>query len=152
MRGEYLNNALMASADWGSPPLARGILSCDINFSGDKGITPACAGNTTRWRSGRVYKKDHPRLRGEYSSAVEISALTLGSPPLARGIHTHGTRWRSGRGITPACAGNTASVDPSRHTLQDHPRLRGEYPFIYMRRLQTQGSPPLARGIPFIEP
>ena len=127
MRGEYLTNALMASADWGSPPLARGIQAAGHKIADRHGITPACAGNTY-WHLRHVCSaRDHPRLRGEYLFLMSLSLSKLGSPPLARGIPATIPLTNTAMGITPACAGNTILVARKMSTLP--------------------GSPPLARGI-----
>ena len=55
---------------------------------------------------------------------------------------------RIGRGITPACAGNTHYQPVNLHPIRDHPRLRGEYQTFSLKENQYLGSPPLARGIP----
>ena len=127
MRGEYIQQHLSLCLYLGSPPLARGILSCDVILQQISGITPACAGNTER--------------RGKDSVPV------LGSPPLARGIpgdpHTGDRR----DGITPACAGNTDALNLKPFLRRDHPRLRGEYGRAEPEAFFTSGSPPLARGI-----
>ena len=107
MRGEYLPNLNNSHIGIGSPPLARGIRipCCFKVFS--PGITPACAGNTVfdGWDSNAA--KDHPRLRGEYSTARSPVTSTRGSPPLARGIRRVIALYVSRVRITPACAGNT---------------------------------------------
>ena len=90
-------------------------------------ITPACAGNTLldTWQS--VRGGDHPRLRGEYPEFKILKPFLKGSPPLARGIHSIYGMAATDPGITPACAGNTKDRDVLFNTIQDHPRLRGEY-------------------------
>ena len=86
-------------------------------------------------------------MRGEYFSSLAALSSTLGSPPLARGIPTCIRRYRGGGGITPACAGNTGSVNLWNYENGDHPRLRGEYYLSSRQRTILTGSPPLARGI-----
>ena len=69
-----------------------------------------------------------------------------GSPPLARGTVAIVISCIALYRITPACAGNSATVAVARAMHGDHPRLRGEqipgYPFLHA----ATGSPPLARG------
>ena len=147
MRGEYYCHHLARSSSRGSPPLARGILR-EFDFAiSEIGITPACAGNT-HFRMLEIRERwDHPRLRGEYHCLLLQIISPKGSPPLARGIHSRRCIYRGVRGITPACAGNTTSVDSATVILWDHPRLRGEYRTLIPNTLGTMGSPPLARGI-----
>ena len=91
--------------------------------------------------------RDHPRLRGEYTTFFASTLSTGGSPPLTRGIHSHGEIGLYNTGITPACAGNTLLNFLFQALLQDHPRLRGEYGLHKHHFIYGRGSPPLARGI-----
>ena len=111
------------------------------------GITPACAGNT--FPIWKLYStpQDHPRLRGEYSTSQDSRKRTVGSPPLARGIHWRPEQELDCEGITPACAGNTSVYALPSNPLRDHPRLRGEYCLSSRQVRIARGSPPLARGI-----
>ena len=94
-------------ANRGSPPLARGIPIDDIVCRLGGRITPACAGNTYPPRLYMQIVRDHPRLRGEYCSLVQLVPYFVGSPPLARGILFTRAVGTVFCGITPACAGNT---------------------------------------------
>ena len=74
LRGEYAsfdNGRLSIS---GSPPLARGILRMPPQGCQENRITPACAGNTGSSGNSAKIGRDHPRLRGEYSSIPSTSA------------------------------------------------------------------------------
>ena len=70
LRGEYLASGNVDTAPPGSPPLARGIhlLICQdlLGFR----ITPACAGNTSWSVPLNQKRRDHPRLRGEYTKKI----------------------------------------------------------------------------------
>ena len=129
--------------------------------------TPAYAGNTSDPSSTIPVFRDHPRLRGEYGRLPVPLIVPVGSPPLARGIPLLYRLRRSASGITPlargirnrrckkadqqritpACAGNTDTIDTICRLLRDHPRLRGEYFFVSAPGPTGVGSPPLARGI-----
>ena len=87
-------------------------------------------------------------MRGEYTHETRASVTELGSPPLARGIHSSTCPASTGKGITPACAGNTVFFFISAIGEEDHPRLRGEYSRKCPTNHILRGSPPLARGIP----
>ena len=91
-------------------------------------------------------------MRGEYLTGTSCFVPPTGSPPLARGIRLRDTPRRSPSGITPACAGNTRSLMQMADMQRDHPRLRGEYYNCTTKKWFTQGSPPLARGIPHTKP
>ena len=147
MRGEYKLLKENKEYDKGSPPLARGILMHSQSGNRYPGITPACAGNTIINRCSCDIDRDHPRLRGEYIREKRCVKCQLGSPPLARGIHTSTLYVIVGLRITPACAGNTLFYYNQPHITEDHPRLRGEYEPDWKRSMPIWGSPPLARGI-----
>ena len=89
-------------------------------------------------------------MRGEYPDGQPAITSSLGSPPLARGIQSFNSVYISSTGITPACAGNTQRQTLILTTSKDHPRLRGEYFGFGGTRQFVKGSPPLARGIPFL--
>ena len=114
--------------------------------------TPAYAGNTSDPSSTIPVFRDHPRLRGEYGRLPVPLIVPVGSPPLARGIHARNKGIRDRIRITPACAGNTLLFYKKHQANRDHPRLRGEYQFRFPRFWWCKGSPPLARGIPPIDP
>ena len=70
----------------GSPPRVRGILGAKIIAALTTGITPACAGNTTRNLTFNFAVRDHPRVCGEYLKVRYLALRQLGSPPRVRGI------------------------------------------------------------------
>ena len=86
LRGEYFQDTENPVLIEGSPPLARGIQKLDSIYDSERGITPACAGNTITYSFRCGYHRDHPRLRGEYKLLVLPKLDVVGSPPLARGI------------------------------------------------------------------
>ena len=75
LRGEYMKKRFYRINGVGSPPLARGILSPFSSLFRLIGITPACAGNTCYTFNNLNDVKDHPRLRGEYSSKHFIDSF-----------------------------------------------------------------------------
>ena len=127
LRGEYHPAQNFILLGWGSPPLARGIQLIPSWRVASIGITPACAGNTPLIRLRALWSGDHPRLRGEYQCCGITPNLSVGSPPLARGIQEKVINTIPGFRITPACAGNTAVFSSVSNDNRDHPRLRGEY-------------------------
>ena len=74
----------------------------------------------------------------------------MGSPPLARGVLIFFAVNINKSRITPACAGSTHSYQVIKLLHWDHPRLRGEYPASFAYQKDLLGSPPLARGVPFL--
>ena len=111
----------------GDHPRLRGEKLIPCSFTSRwPGITPACAGKSSRKARATPGKWDHPRLRGEKWLCPGPSLRKAGSPPLARGKGYTPLSVRQEVGITPACAGKSASLRGSGPPPRDHPRLRGE--------------------------
>ena len=146
-RGEYIAVAIALFGVPGSSPLSRGIPDRGALPFSSPGIIPALAGNTPLLSSRAISPKDHPRSRGEYGSAEEVSALKEGSSPLSRGIRVQSLRGHRAAGIIPALAGNTNSASRPMNFTRDHPRSRGEYGIGQDPVKVRLGSSPLSRGI-----
>ena len=147
MCGEYSNAKAFIENFSGSPPHVRGILKCCPFFVTYRGITPACAGNTSLWSLGSGIARDHPRMCGEYINKEGFWSGLVGSPPHVRGIRSgQCTAWLS-FGITPACAGNTFALIDRSWISRDHPRMCGEYAAQTSSVRWMLGSPPHVRGI-----
>ena len=73
---------------------------------------------------------------------------SVGSSPLARGLHQTYQVNMTYRRIIPARAGFTFVCEGSRSWLQDHPRSRGVYVGGDGSPAVGGGSSPLARGLP----
>ena len=94
--------------------------------------------------------RDHPRIRGEYTSTDSLYRFRPGSPPHTRGIPFLLPRISPESGITPAYAGNTLLHSSLCLACEDHPRIRGEYSSSNSKAADVPGSPPHTRGIPII--
>ena len=129
LRGEYFFNVKDCIFFTGSPPLTRGVLCLCCSGLCRHRITPAYAGSTIRYKNGKKYLEDHPRLRGEYHHFDSMKHIRPGSPPLARGVQKQKGELITWIRITPACAGSTFVCIPVCQLDKDHPRLRGEYDF-----------------------
>ena len=91
----------------GSPPRVREKL-CRWWFDKRKsGITPACAGKTSRFGNQGVLYEDHPRVCGKNRVVHTKRKYGSGSPPRVREKPNTFEGYPNGRGITPACAGKT---------------------------------------------
>ena len=92
---------------WGSPPRVRG--KAQGYFWGFRlcGITPACAGKSSRPLNAPCLAWDHPRVCGEKSRFPGFHQRCQGSPPRVRGKGWAGSPRGSISGITPACAGKS---------------------------------------------
>ena len=148
MRGEHMLSLIEAGPEKGSPPHARGAPIAFHRGRRLEGITPACAGSTTRKRCLTRRRRDHPRMRGEHCFNSDRNTRLSGSPPHARGAHEPQRNPTARRGITPACAGSTSSVRVQPAQPRDHPRMRGEHLVKGVVRYDDMGSPPHARGAP----
>ena len=105
--GEKIVHILLKNLRVGSPPRVRGKEFPVIASSVGKRITPACAGKSKRQSKINREYGDHPRVCGEKSFGVWISAGGTGSPPRVRGKAFSASWRRHSAGITPACAGKS---------------------------------------------
>ena len=85
-------------------------------------------------------------MRGEDDLKKLFELVCYGSPPHARGRRPHVNPSRVVPGITPACAGKTASLGKRIAHRSDHPRMRGEDHPLWIKAIMCTGSPPHARG------
>ena len=146
-RGVYGTRRRRRLNDFGSSPLARGLLfMVRISFLRG-GIIPARAGFTTWTSSTGRPTTDHPRSRGVYSSPTRSERSRTGSSPLARGLRHVLVGPRGAVGIIPARAGFTAGPAGPSGGGQDHPRSRGVYGNLRGGLEARGGSSPLARGL-----
>ena len=148
MRGVYPRPPSGRAWPSGSSPLARGLPGVRAAGSAVARIIPACAGFTPRWIGGPRHERDHPRLRGVYSSPSPHPGSGRGSSPLARGLRRHSADVVVSVGIIPARAGFTGAGGVRGGRLRDHPRSRGVYDALDQEIRADLGSSPLARGLP----
>ena len=146
-RGVYDRNLAAAAHEWGSSPLARGLLELPVPGFGVRGIIPARAGFTWDAASSGNHSGDHPRSRGVYPEIARDALLEAGSSPLARGLPPRRRPRRLPEGIIPARAGFTPRSSTTTRAPRDHPRSRGVYGFPVRRIERECGSSPLARGL-----
>ena len=126
-RGVYSPTILLPCSQWGSSPLARGLLVAWPAINNVTRIIPARAGFTRRTVAPPISREDHPRSRGVYGSTRRPRTRGSGSSPLARGLPAADENVRDHAGIIPARAGLTVQNSTA--------------------RLKTAGSSPLARGL-----
>ena len=124
--GEQKHGRPRRASILGSPPRVRGTGKSVPGPAGKQGITPACAGNSRDGDYTWMTPKDHPRVCGEQNSGPLGLLVRMGSPPRVRGTEGGPMITREEARITPACAGNSASV--------------------WSYRLWHSGSPPRVRG------
>ncbi len=146
MRGEHIGGFLEPLKGAGSSPRARGAPAPPTCPPRAAGIIPACAGSTNQCNPCEGSAWDHPRVRGEHSSATPSVSPPWGSSPRARGAHHLLTGLRRVPGIIPACAGSTITCSPLGCAAWDHPRVRGEHGRGRVLHVRAPGSSPRARG------
>jgi len=110
----------------GSPPRVRGTGSTLPKVSYGARITPACAGNSRVLMRPIAVEEDHPRVCGEQPARLIKASRRPGSPPRVRGTDPRAVGHTDGRGITPACAGNSERDHLKAAPSGDHPRVCGE--------------------------
>ena len=146
-RGVYLWVVDLQFSNWGSSPLARGLLRVHVVVVLGRRIIPARAGFTVDCDRGAVFVGDHPRSRGVYTASGRWAERRSGSSPLARGLRPVSEVELDGRGIIPARAGFTQQPRRRPRPQPDHPRSRGVYSLSERGSCAVHGSSPLARGL-----
>ena len=91
----------------GSSPRVRGTPGGEPAVNHQRGIIPACAGNTVAIGCTIRFRRDHPRVCGEHPSSGMRQSLRSGSSPRVRGTLIIKSPVYRHTGIIPACAGNT---------------------------------------------
>ena len=137
----------------GSPPRVRGKVRLRNLVEVRFGITPAYAGKSSRQPGAGRWRRDHPRVCGEKTSAMSSSVSRPGSPPRMRGkAYFPVLSWRIS-GITPAYAGKSSQGCCFLRVLRDHPRVCGEKLRSMFCAGSCRGSPPRMRGkVPLCSP
>ena len=146
--GEYQGPGERAPIPSGSAPHMRGIPARWPAATMLRGISPAHAGNTASKHGRCRCPRDQPRTCGEYLASVDRVPPTFGSAPHMRGIRGRPGRGLTGRGISPAHAGNTSQTRLLGGVPTDQPRTCGEYHPVAEVLGQQCGSAPHMRGIP----
>ena len=130
----------------GSSPRVRGTQQARRDGRRDRGIIPACAGNTLGETLTRGNPWDHPRVCGEHNACDLTAPLLAGSSPRVRGTPYKVVAAVCKTGIIPACAGNTDACRRGGELLRDHPRVCGEHLSAAFNLPFAEGSSPRVRG------
>ena len=146
MCGEHRQRLGRSLGSEGSSPRVRGTLLYGEATTKTIGIIPACAGNTFRILSTYHVARDHPRVCGEHCGFAYAGISVTGSSPRVRGTRVQGRGVGLGRGIIPACAGNTERRHEHRPADGDHPRVCGEHGGDVKAKPTAPGSSPRVRG------
>ena len=145
--GNYFGTVSPPFCVLGSPPRVRELLDSLHHSVGLVGITPACAGITTRSPGREKLWWDHPRVCGNYPPSPPIAPHRRGSPPRVRELLITSNRVYQTLGITPACAGITRPGLSTRCLGWDHPRVCGNYNCPDCGEKTRVGSPPRVREL-----
>ena len=127
-------------------PLTRGKLTLTHSLPLLHWLIPAHAGKTNSAGLYPISLPAHPRSRGENLAGRRSGRLQLGSSPLTRGKQVVEREGECHRGLIPAHAGKTSSVDSSRACILAHPRSRRENGIWERVNESAGGSSPLTRG------
>ena len=125
--GEHGDRTKALRSPSGSSPRVRGTPAGDGELARDRGIIPACAGNTSNAGFKRMLARDHPRVCGEHVCKTAEGNAGKGSSPRVRGTPMPRPVGSYVPGIIPACAGNTRFPQCGGACLGDHPRVCGEH-------------------------
>ena len=107
-RGEHSTPKRQSYPPDGSSPLTRGaLLGCGA-YGDSHGLIPAHAGSTGGIPDRRIFRRAHPRSRGEHSIPASPWNKTSGSSPLTRGARLNPPCDCCCAGLIPAHAGSTA--------------------------------------------
>ena len=148
MCGAGIINKANHAAHQGSPPRVRSRRDGYGPRHANRGITSACAEQTSRRRFVRRRSRDHLRVCGADPRSPNARSRMSGSPPRVRS-----RPWRSGvgrgrTGITSACAEQTTSPEHVLNTSRDHLRVCGADHSSHETNPRMVGSPPRVRSRP----
>ena len=146
IRGEHMTARNESGDLEGSSPHTRGAPDLHLRSHGEHGIIPAYAGSTARRRCPARASRDHPRIRGEHTVAIDPKDDWEGSSPHTRGAPDGALGAAYSVGIIPAYAGSTASPSGCSRRARDHPRIRGEHSNTINLWQRNMGSSPHTRG------
>ena len=129
-----------------SPPHGRGPPHQPAGRGAGVGLTPARAGTTSTVGRPCLRQRAHPRTGGDHLIYPRVTTDGYGSPPHGRGPPRPSRRCPLRLRLTPARAGTTTRLTPTRRCQRAHPRTGGDHDTT-LRRVTTQGgSPPHGRG------
>ena len=115
-----------------------------------KWLIPARAGSTPRDGVCHRYVGAHPRPCGEHCLLGGLPIRRWGSSPPVRGALHDIFCYCLEKGLIPARAGSTVSVEDSDSSPGAHPRPCGEHSTLARRPSTSMGSSPPVRGAPAV--
>ena len=113
-----------------------------------RGITSACAEQTSNASSNALTWRDHLRVCGADAHYAPAGEAPPGSPPRVRSRLQRQHQLQQGTGITSACAEQTATCSTAASSKGDHLRVCGADNALGAAGVVTLGSPPRVRSRP----
>ena len=150
IRREYTDSQKKIRNDWGLPLHTQGIRETIYDNRVELGITPAYAGNTTTFLNVTFEPWDYPCIRREYYWSLYFILNHTGLPLHTQGILIESSINNGFNGITPAYAGNTATIQLFPVQFRDYPCIRREYFSINSLVVISWGLPLHTQGIPWV--
>ena len=144
--GEQSITVALAESPRGSSPRVRGTGIRAHKEPRERGIIPACAGNSRAPHESVCSMWDHPRVCGEQKLCYTVICCFKGSSPRVRGTVLLDALILGRGGIIPACAGNSTYKVAKNSRDWDHPRVCGEQSVGRSKKPSRVGSSPRVRG------
>ncbi len=145
-RGEDAEKFDPQARAWGSSPRARGARLRHTRIRQIRGLIPAGAGSTRRFRARARMRRAHPRGRGEHMCRFDDRRFSGGSSPRARGAPLVGGVRGVAHGLIPAGAGSTLDLMSDVCDTRAHPRGRGEHSTVRPHHCSLSGLIPAGAG------
>ena len=127
VRGENMKTDMERLNLEGTSPRARGKHEFDrVGVVGDRNI-PACAGKTSPAFISMQPAGEHPRVRGENWTILQIAASWCRNIPACAGkTPPGGSTGDTGGGTSPRARGKPTCLAMACAVSKEHPRVRGE--------------------------
>ena len=93
----------------------------------------------------RIWRRDHPRIRGTNGTFVVVHAFRIGSSPHTRDKCVFHHMDAFANGIIPAYAGQIDKAVQNQIIRRDHPRIRGTNKIVRELSWHEVGSSPHTR-------
>ncbi len=127
-------------------PHARGSTPLSLDRHLPNCVYPACAGIDLGLGFGIIWLSSLPRMRGDRPSERPWLIRQFAFTPHARGSTPRGDLLQPQKPVYPACAGIDLHKGNSIDGILSLPRMRGDRPIQFQRRLQDLQFTPHARG------
>ena len=144
--GEQDAPPALAPGGAGSAPRVRGTGQSCRGATRCVRFSPACAGNRHQHSAWARAPAVQPRVCGEQHRRETSHQNGGGSAPRVRGTERHGAQAVGWDRFSPACAGNSKSLNLFNSACTVQPRVCGEQGFGRQPASSVSGSAPRVRG------